>query len=69
MITWDPGKAHLVPPQGEETKGRYFKEGCCLEKDIPNLPTDLANGSRVIVMDKSYVLLFDQEGSEWDPFE
>ena len=69
MITWNPGKAFLVPPHNGEDNGRYFKEGACLEKDIPNLPTDLANGSRVTVMDKSYILLFDEEGSEWNPFE
>ena len=69
MISWNPGKTHLVPPRDGEENGRYFKEGTCLEKDVENLPTDLANGSQVIVMDKSYVCLFDQEGSIWHPFE
>lgn len=69
MITWNPGKAYFVPPQDGEDNGRYFKEGSCMEKDIPDLPTNVANGSRVVVMDKGEVLMFDQEESEWNPFE
>lgn len=62
MITWYPDKTFLMD-------GKYLKKGACLEKDKENLPKDLANGSQVIVMDESYVLMFDEEGSKWDPFE
>lgn len=46
----------------------------CLDKDIPNLPTNngaikpkyrLVNGSYVVVVDTSKVLMFSEEDDRW----
>lgn len=56
------------------TYNRSISEYSCLEKDIPNLPTNkgankpkykLVNGSIAVVMDTGKVLMFNEEEDRW----
>lgn len=53
---------------------KAISEFSCLNKDIPNLPTNrgdhkadvkIINGSLAVVMDTSRVFMFDEENDKW----
>ena len=64
MITFE--NAVLVPPQGR-ANSKYIIEGSCLSTDTK--PTDVANGSILKEMDTGTLYFFDEEGTQWLPFE
>ena len=64
MITFE--NAVLVPPQGG-ANSKYREEGSCLSTDTK--PTDVANGSILKEMDTGTLYFFDEEGTQWLPFE
>lgn len=53
------------------TGGAWTHEYSCLSTDIPDeLPTlakgdDIPNGSTVLVMDQSKVMIYDRDGDRW----
>lgn len=51
----------------ENTDGKYKIKGECLHGD--EKPVNVANGSRLVEMDSSKLYFFDEENSQWRPFE
>ena len=66
MISFDVER--VIQKDSPSSHSSYYVEGKCLSTDVK--PTSgLANGSILIEMDTSKVLIFDEQNSQWREFK
>lgn len=65
MVRINTSKPVYVEDADGNVTVKNYVEGACNSDDVATLPTDYANGSNMIVVDASKIVVLDEETSTW----